>query len=43
MGLKGSVYYYYSLKDKKDKNPFFIFIKNNINLKDILFSLFKLS
>jgi hypothetical protein len=42
MGLRGSVYYYYSLKNKKDKNPFFIFIKNNINLGNIPSSLFKL-
>jgi hypothetical protein len=43
MGLRGSVYYYYSLRDKKNKNPFLIFIKNNINPRDIPSSLFKLS
>jgi hypothetical protein len=43
MGLKDSVYYNYSFRDKKGKTLFLIFIKNNINLRDIPFYLLKLS
>jgi hypothetical protein len=43
MGLRGNVNYYCFFKNKKNKTPFLIFIKNNINLRDIPFYLLKLS
>jgi hypothetical protein len=43
MGLRGSVYHYYSLRDRKGKTPFLVFIENNIDLGNIPFHLPKLS
>jgi hypothetical protein len=42
MGLKGSIYYYCYNRNKRDKTPFLIFIKNNIDLGNIPFYLPKL-
>jgi hypothetical protein len=43
MGLKDSVYYNYSLRDKKSKTLFLISIENNIDLGDIPSYLSRLS
>jgi hypothetical protein len=43
MGLKDSVCYNYSLRDKKDQTPFLISVDNNIDLGDIPSYLPKLS
>jgi hypothetical protein len=43
MGLKDSVYYNYSLRDKKGRTLFLMSIENNIDLGDIPSYLPKLS
>ena len=43
MGLRGSVYHRYSLRDRKSKTPFLISIENNIDLGNIPSHLPKLS